>query len=602
LWRLRGDSGAAEGTANITMAITGDKEPRRRAPGEPVGAALHLPGTIRCPGLGPGAARITGLAADLSQRLAVYCYKQGSPHLWVVFLGGTGTGKSTLFNALLGSELSQTGVERPKTRGPVAYAYRRAAIEEGFPFPAFQVERRAGGSSPFVPAEGTPGRLLVIEHEREEYAHLVFVDTPDLDSVEADNRRLAEYLYLLADTVLFVTSQEKYADEVPYQFLLQVIRDRRPYAILLNKVGEDLTPGEVIESFNAHGVSIPEHGLWLIPQAPVHPSRTVAATGAFSVFRDEFLGKVALTGIAAVRNRQGADRVDDLRSRIGQLQELLGQEAEAAAQWLKRLDDLARRASEDLLGRYRERFAAVTKEHLQREIRKLYAKYDVLARPRRFVRGLLLAPFRLLGLRQEESKAAHDEALSRLRRKMDPAAVETTIERFNRAVLEELSPAEPTAPLFGALRKPGLALTGSDIEQGLDAQQDRLTSWLEETFAKLERGIPPEKRLGIYSTSVLWGVLILAFETAIGGGLTLLDAALDTVLAPLVTKGAVELFAYYEIEKTGKQLAARYQEALTSVVSEQRDRYRRCLDGLMTSPEAREALGAIAATLAARQG
>ena len=584
------------------MAITGDRAPKVRAPGEPLGAPLHLPGTIRCPGLGPGAARIPGLAADLSQRLAVFQYKHGSPLLWVVFLGGTGTGKSTLFNALLGGELSRTGVERPKTRGPIAYVHRQAAIEAGFPFPACHVERRTGGGSPSAPVEGFPGRLLVVEHEREEYAHLVFVDTPDLDSVEAENRRLAECLYLLADGVIFVTSQEKYADEVPYQFLLQVIRDRRPYAILLNKTGKDLTPAEVLESFSAHGVSIPGQGLWLIPQAPVHPSRTVAATGVFSAFRHEFLKKLAPAELPAFRNRQSADRGDDLRSRIGQLQELLGQEAEAAAQWLKRLDDLARRASEDLLGRYRERFAAVTKEHLQREIRKLYAKYDVLARPRRLVRDLLLAPFRLLGLRQEESKTAHDQALSRLRRKMDPAVVETTMERFNRAVLEELSPAEPTASLFGTLRKSGLALTRSEIEQRLDAEQDRLTSWLEETFAKLERGIPPEKRLGIYSTSVLWGVLILVFESAVGGGFTLLDAALDTVLAPLVTKGAVELFAYYEIEKTGKQLAARYQQVLTSVVSEQRDRYRRCLDGLMTPPAARETLAAIAATLAARKG
>ena len=584
------------------MAITGDKEPRGRAPGEPVSAALHLPGIIRCPGLSPGAAGIPGLAADLSQRLAVFRYKQESPLLWVVFLGGTGTGKSTLFNALLGSEFSQTGIERPKTRGPIAYAHRRTAIEKGFPFPAFQVERSVGSGSRSVPAAGTPGRLLVIEHEREEYAHLVFVDTPDLDSVEADNRRLAEHLYLLADTVLFVTSQEKYADEVPYQFLLQVIRDRRPYAILLNKVGEDLTPGEVTESFSAHGVSIPEQGLWLIPQVAVHPSPSVTAMGAFSAFRAELLGRVAPEGLAAFRDGQEAARVDDLRSRLGQLQEFLSQEAEAATQWLQRLEDLSRRSSEELLGRYRERFAAVTKEHLQREIRKLYAKYDVLARPRRFMRDLLLAPFRLLGLRQEESKAAHDEALSRLRRKMDPAVVETTIERLNRSVLEQLSPAERTTPLFEALREPGLALTASEIEQRLDVEQDRITSWLEETFDKLERGIPPEKRLGIYSTSVLWGVLILAFESAIGGGLTLLEAALDTVLAPLVTKGAVELFAYYEIEKTGKQLAVRYQEALTSVVAEQRDRYRRSLDGLMTPPAAREALGAIGASLAARKG
>jgi hypothetical protein len=584
------------------MAFTGGKEPRGRTSPEALSAGLHFPGTVRCPGLGPGAARIPGLAADLRRRLAVFHYKRGNPLLWLVFLGGTGTGKSTLFNALLGSELSQTGVERPRTCGPVAYAHRRAAIEKGFPFPALQVERSVGDGGPSLPTEGSPGRLLVIEHEREEYAHLVFVDTPDLDSVEADNRQLAEHLYLVADTVLFVTSQEKYADEVPYKFLLQVVGDQRPYTILLNKVGGDLTPGQVIESFSAHGVSIREHGLWLIPQVSVHPSQAVAATSAFSTFREELFGKVAPAGLAAFRNLQEAVRVHDLRSRIGQLQELLGQEAEAAGQWLQRLEDLCRRASEDLLGRYRERFAAVTKEHLQREIRKLYAKYDVLSRPRRFVRDLLFTPFRLLGLRQEGSKAAHDKALSRLHREMDPAVVETAIERLNRSVLEGLSPAEPTAPLFGALRQPGLALTPSEIEQRLNAEQDRLTSWLEETFVNLERGIPPEKRLGIYSTSVLWGVLILAFESAVGGGLTLLDAALDAVLAPMVTKGAVELFAYYEIEKTGKQLAALYQQALTSVVSEQGDRYRRCLEGLMAPPETREALAAAGASLASPQG
>jgi len=563
--------------------------------------AWQLPDAIRYPGLSRKVSEIPRLAQELSRRLAVFAYKQESPYLWVVFLGGTGTGKSTLFNALLGGEVSQTGVERPKTRGPIAYAHHLASIEVNFPFRAVQVDRGSAGDARSVPAEGAPGRFLVLEHHREDYARLVLVDTPDLDSVEVENRLLAEHLYLLADIVIFVTSQEKYADEVPYQFLLQVIRDRRPYAILLNKVGKDLTHGEVTESFSAHGVSIPEHGLWLIPQVAVHPSRTVAATGAFSAFRAELLEKVAPAGLTAFRDGQEADRIDELRGRIAQLHDLLGREAEAAAQWLKRLEDLSRRSSQDLLARYRERFAAVTKEHLQREIRKLYAKYDVLAKPRRFVRDLLLAPFRLLGLRQEASRTAHDEALGRLRRKMDPTVVETTIERLNRSVLEQLSPAEPTAPLFGALRKPGLALTAKEIEQRLDAEQDRITSWLEETFDRLERGIPPEKRLGIYSTSVLWGVLILAFESAIGGGLTLLEAALDTALAPLVTKGAVELFAYYEIEKTGKQLAARYQEALTSMISEQGDRYRFCLDELMTLPAAREALGAIAAALVARK-
>jgi hypothetical protein len=117
-----------------------------------------------------------------------------------------------------------------------------------------------------------------------------------------------------------------------------------------------------------------------------------------------------------------------------------------------------------------------------------------------------------------------------------------------------------------------------------------MAAWLEETFKTISRGIPKTKEWGIYSTSLLWGVLILSFETVVGGGFTVLDAALDTALAPFVTKGAVEIFAYHEIQKVAKELAKRYQEGLVSVVGKQRDRYRHSLTSLTTPLEEIEAL------------
>jgi hypothetical protein len=82
-----------------------------------------LRGALRYPGLTSKTREIRELAEDLPKMLAVFNYKRETPCLWVVFLGGTGTGKSTLFNALCGEELSETGVERPKTSGPIAYAH-----------------------------------------------------------------------------------------------------------------------------------------------------------------------------------------------------------------------------------------------------------------------------------------------------------------------------------------------------------------------------------------------------------------------------------------------------------------------------------------------
>ena len=141
-------------------------------------------------------------------------------------------------------------------------------------------------------------------------------------------------------------------------------------------------------------------------------------------------------------------------------------------------------------------------------------------------------------------------------------------------------------------------MNDEEIKNRIWKEQTQLDTWLEEKFQKLSRGIRKHKKWGIYSTSALWGVLIICFEIVVGGGFSVLDAALDSALAPFVTKGAVELFAYQEIQKTARQLAKRYQEGLLSTVGHQRDMYEHCLQSLLTSPKAVESLRALDADLA----
>ena len=123
-------------------------------------------------------------------------------------------------------------------------------------------------------------------------------------------------------------------------------------------------------------------------------------------------------------------------------------------------------------------------------------------------------------------------------------------------------------------------------------EQERLEHWLENQFETLSQGISWSKKWGIYSTSILWGLLIVAFEIVVGGGFSVLDAAFDSAIAPFVTKGAVELFAYHEIQKVARELARRYQEGLLSVMKEQEKRYEACLDSLLTGREVVEKLRA----------
>jgi GTPase SAR1 family protein/uncharacterized membrane protein YkgB len=546
--------------------------------------------SIRCPGLTPRAREIHELAEELPKSLAVFSYKESMPCLWVVFVGGTGTGKSTLFNAFCGGPISETGVERPRTSGPLVYAHRDCPLEERFPFPDTKIERRPLEKLDGAPENGVPGHLVMLEHNRTDLSQVLFVDTPDIDSVEPENRQIAHDVYLLSDTVVFVTSQEKYADEVPYDFLLRILQDKTPYFFLLNKAGTELTKKEALGVLQKEGVVFKDDRVWLIPYAPSHPLQWISENTAFRDFVRSLSRKLSAEGIQNLREIQKERRAESLRVLIGRTLNLLQEENKASQVWLERLEMVCQEISNDLISDQKKSFTADTREHLNAEIRSLFAKYDILAKPRRFVREIFLTPFRLLGVFKAGTHIGRKDGLLKVRKKIQLAPIQAAILKFNRTVLERLSPADKTSPLFAELRQAGVALTEEEIKERIWNEQDKLGKWLEETFQRLSRGIPKHKEMGIYATSILWGILIISFEIVVGGGFTMLDVALDGALAPFLTKGATELFARHEIQRVARDLSKRYEEGLLSVVRDQRDRYRECLAPLVASEDTIEHL------------
>ncbi|MBW1743032.1 MAG: GTPase domain-containing protein [Deltaproteobacteria bacterium] len=546
--------------------------------------------SIRCPGLTSGAPELHELAEELPKSLAVFSYKESMPCLWVVFVGGTGTGKSTLFNALCGESISETGVERPRTSGPVVYAHQDCPLEEHFPFAEIQVERLPLDTFDGTPVNGNPGRLVMLEHNSKDASQVLFVDTPDIDSVEPENRQIAQDIYLLSDAVVFVTSQEKYADEVPYDFLVRIVQDNTPYFFLLNKVGKELTKEEAIGVLQKKSFVLKDDRVWLIPYAPSDPLEWISENTAFQDFLQSFLEELSPQAIKNLRDMQHERRTERLRALISRALNILEEEDQAAQEWLKRLETVYEEVSGDLISDQKQCFTADTREHLNVEIKKLFSRYDVLAKPRRFVRELFLTPLRLLGILQAGTHKGRKEGLLKVRRKIQLASIQAAIQKFNRNVLERLSPADETSLLFVSLRQAGVALSEEEIEERIWEEQDKLGRWLEKTFQKLSRGIPKHKEVGIYATSIIWGILILSFEIVVGGGFTMLDVALDGAIAPFLTKGATELFARHEIQQVARELSKRYEEGLLSVVRDQRDHYKSCLLPLVASRQTVEYL------------
>lgn len=583
-------------------------------------------GDVRFPGLTPAAGRIRELLHDVPRRLGVYGYKRSGALLWVVFLGGTGTGKSTVFNAFCEKDLSAVGVERPKTLGPILYVHREAAVEVGFPFRDMAVRRLPALDIPPGGLGGDAGRIILLEHDREDLVHVVLVDTPDLDSVELANRRMVEDLALLADVVVFITSQEKYADDVPFQFLRKIRGESKPRLVVLNKAEEALDPDDVqttliiergmraaalsggaeVSFFDSPfgggealpvsralaekvGVSGNEserfHALPYIPAQTVLTAKRLAEEKAFQGFAADLRRTIARPQAARLMEEERERSRRGLARDVKHLMELLEEERKTASAWVDHLDVFFRTSCESLLQEQEERFREESREALQNQIRKHFSKYDLLRTPRQMVAQVIRVPLTLMGLVSEPKEETHEDLVRKVRNQLNLSSVLGAVESFNRQVLEKLMPQDESSLLGQRLRDPALLLTRRDIEGTVWQEEEKVVIWLEKTFHEMARGIPKSKEWGIYSTSILWGGLILALETAVGGGIHLLEAVLDTAIAPFVTKGAVELFAYHELQRIARELGVRTREALTSALRVQRDRFGACVLSLEPSGE-----------------
>src|SRR5690606_15305226 len=93
-----------------------------------------------------------------------------SAHTVVAVAGATGSGKSSLFNALAGRPLADVGVRRPTT-----------AITEAAVF--------GGGAGELLDWLGVTRRhVLTTDDDDDDLTGLVLLDLPDHDSVEAAHR------------------------------------------------------------------------------------------------------------------------------------------------------------------------------------------------------------------------------------------------------------------------------------------------------------------------------------------------------------------------------------------------------------------------------
>lgn len=148
----------------------------------------------------------------------------GAERTVVALVGATGSGKSSLFNALAGMELAEVGVRRPTTGQAAACVWA------------------AQGADPLLDWLGVPrrqrtNRESVLDGTKQTDLHgLVLLDLPDHDSTQVAHRLEVERLVELVDLLVWVVDPQKYADEALHAYLRGLRGHAGVMLVVLNHV------------------------------------------------------------------------------------------------------------------------------------------------------------------------------------------------------------------------------------------------------------------------------------------------------------------------------------------------------------------------------
>jgi GTP-binding protein EngB required for normal cell division len=160
-----------------------------------------------------------------------------SSHTVVALAGGTGSGKSSLFNKIAGADFSTVGVTRPVTRDVHACVWG------------------VSGSGPLLEWLGVPrryryARASALDGGERSMAGLVLLDLPDHDSVMAHATDQVDQLVEQADLMIWVLDPQKYADAAVHRrFLVPLGGHSEVVAVVLNQA-DILSPEQVEDCVN----------------------------------------------------------------------------------------------------------------------------------------------------------------------------------------------------------------------------------------------------------------------------------------------------------------------------------------------------------------
>ena len=188
----------------------------------------------------PERERADAVVAKVSERTALV-----GGHTVVALAGATGSGKSSLFNALVGTPVATVGVRRPTTSTSTAAIWGEEPVGD-------LLDWLGVGTRHLVPADAAPGGAAGGAAgggagSVGSLDGLVLLDLPDFDSREVGNRAEAERVLELVDLFVWVTDPQKYADARLHDDYVAALTTHEAVTMVVLNQSDRLNPGEVAQ-------------------------------------------------------------------------------------------------------------------------------------------------------------------------------------------------------------------------------------------------------------------------------------------------------------------------------------------------------------------
>jgi len=213
-----------------------------------------------------GVERATLAIAKASARTSI-----AGGHTVVALAGATGSGKSSLFNALVGADVAKIGARRPTTATPTAAVWgsdSASALLDWLEVGArYMVDERPSGAmgfgvDPNRPDATAPATMPAPGRDLE---GLVLLDLPDFDSNDATHHVEADRVLDLVDVFIWVTDPQKYADARLHEDYITRLSAHDAVTVVVLNQADRLTPealracrSDLLRLLGADGVADPE--------------------------------------------------------------------------------------------------------------------------------------------------------------------------------------------------------------------------------------------------------------------------------------------------------------------------------------------------------